>query len=96
MRRDRGYQGAPCKEYDATMKRGARGHPIGIRDKMRNLRICRKRAPCERPYAVIKRVFGSGHVLVRTVARVAVKMMFVCFSFNMYQLDALRRAEAFQ
>jgi hypothetical protein len=24
---------------------------------------------------------------------VAVKMMFTCFSFNMYQLDALRRVE---
>jgi IS5 family transposase len=94
MRRDRGYQGAPCKGYNATMKRGARGHPIGIRDKMRNLRICRKRAPGERPYAVIKRVFGSGHMLVTTVARVAVKMMFACFSFNLYQLHALKRVEA--
>lgn len=95
MRRDRGYQGAPCRGYNATMRRGARGHPIGIRDKLRNLRICRKRAPGERQYAVIKRVFGSSHVLVTTVARVAVKMMFACFSFNMYQLHALRRVEAF-
>ena len=27
------------------------------------------------------------------VIRVAVKMMFACFSFDLYQLDALRRAE---
>jgi IS5 family transposase len=30
--RDRGYQGAGCKGYNATMKRGARGHPVGIKD----------------------------------------------------------------
>jgi len=93
VRRDRGYQGAPCKGFDATMRRGARGHPIGIRDKMRNLRISRKRAPGERPFAVIKCVFGAGHVLVTTVGRVAVKMMFACFGFDLYQLHALRRAE---
>jgi len=47
-------------------------------------------APGERPFAVIKCVFGSGHVLV---ARVAVKMMFACFSFDLYQLHALRRVK---
>lgn len=41
---DRGYQGVKCKGYNATMKRGARGHPIGIRDKLRNLRISKKRS----------------------------------------------------
>ena len=41
--RDRGYQGANCKGYNATMKRGARNHPIGIWDKLRNLRISKKR-----------------------------------------------------
>ena len=30
--RDRGYQGAECKGYNVTMKRGPRNHPIGIRD----------------------------------------------------------------
>lgn len=40
--RDRGYQGAKCKGYSATMKRGSRGHPIGIRDKLRNFRISKK------------------------------------------------------
>lgn len=45
--RDSGYQGAKCKGYNATMKRGARGHPIGIRDKLRNLRISKKRSKGE-------------------------------------------------
>ncbi len=40
--RDRGYQGTECKGYNATMKRGTRNHPIGIRDKLRNERITRR------------------------------------------------------
>jgi len=89
--RDRGYSGAKSKGYDAAMKRGARGHPIGIRDKLRNKRISRKRAPVERPYAVIKNVFGSGHVRVTTVSRVGVKMMFASFCFNLFQLNTLKK-----
>lgn len=89
--RDRGYSGASCNGYNATMKKGARGHPIGIRDKIRNKRISRKRAPGERPYSVIKRVFKAGHTMVTTVARVNVKNMFSCFCFNLYQLDTLTK-----
>ncbi len=88
--RDRGYSGTETKGYNATMKKGARDHPIGIRDKMRNKRISRKRAPGERPYAVIKNVFKSGHVKVTTVGRVCVKMLFACFGFNLYQLRTLK------
>ena len=91
MYRDRGYQGAVAKGYSATMKRGARGHPLGIMDKLRNLRISKKRAPVERHYAVIKRVFNAGHVLVTTVPRVNVKMTFTAFGFNLYQLYTLRK-----
>jgi IS5 family transposase len=38
---------------------------------------------------VIKRMFGSGHVLVTTVKRVHVKMVFACFCFNLVQLGTL-------
>ena len=93
--RDRGYSGAKSRGYDAAMKKGARGHPIGIRDKLRNKRISRKRAPVERPYAVIKNVFGSGHVRVTTVPRVGVKMMFASFGFNLYQLCTLKKQGVF-
>ncbi|MEA2075413.1 MAG: IS5 family transposase [Euryarchaeota archaeon] len=89
--RDRGYHGAVAKGYSATMKRGARGHPLGIMDKLRNLRISKKRAPVERHYAVIKRVFKAGHVLVTTVSRVNVKMIFTAFCFDLYQLVTLRK-----
>ena len=93
--RDRGYSGAKSRGYDAAMKKGARGHPIGIHDKLRNKRISRKRAPVERPYAVIKNVFGSGHVRVTTVPRVGVKMIFTSFCFNLYQLRTLEKQGVF-
>ena len=87
--RDKGYQGVRPRGWDATMRRGARGHPLSIWDRLRNRRINRKRSPGERPFAVIKRVFGSGHVLVTTVRRVHVKMMFSCLCFNLVQLGTL-------
>ncbi|MEA1992890.1 MAG: IS5/IS1182 family transposase, partial [Euryarchaeota archaeon] len=42
-------------------------------------------------YAVIKKVFKTGHVLVTTLRRVQVKMTFVCLSFNLYQLLTLQK-----
>jgi len=92
--RDRGYQGAEAKGYAATMKRGARDHPLGFLDRLRNRRISKKRAPAERHYAVIKRVFHAMHVLVTTVSRVHVKMIFTAFGFNLYQLWTLNRLRA--
>jgi len=87
--RDKGYQGVKPRGWDATMRRGARGHPLSIWDRLRNARIGRMRAPGERPFAVIKRVFGSGHVLVTTVSRVRVKMVFACLGFDVVQLGRL-------
>lgn len=87
--RDKGYFGVEPRGYDATMKRATRGHPLNIRDKLRNRRINRKRSPGERPFAVIKRVFNAGHMLVTTVKRVHVKMVFACLCFNLVQLGSL-------
>jgi IS5 family transposase len=86
---DKAYFGVEIRGYSAAMRRGTRGHPLGIRDRLRNRRINRKRAPGERPFAVIKRVFNAGHVLVTTVPRVRVKMVFACLCFNLMQLGAL-------
>jgi IS5 family transposase len=87
--RDKGYFGVKPRGYDATMRRAMRGHPLSIWDRLRNKRISRKRAPGERPFAVIKRVFGLGHVLVTSLERVHVKMVFSCFCFNLVQLGRL-------
>ena len=73
------------------MKRVARGHPIDISEKLWNKRISRKRAPLERPFTVIQNVFEPGHVLVMTVARVGVKMLFTSFGFDLYQLRTLNQ-----
>lgn len=89
--RDKGYFGAPCKGFDATMKRSVRGHPIGIKDVMRNNRISKKRSPGERQYAVIKNIFKSGHTKVTTVGRVAVKMTFASIGYNVFQLLTLKK-----
>ncbi len=86
---DKAYFGVEIRGFSAAMRRGVRGRPLDIWDRLRNRRINRKRAPGERPFAVIKRVFGSGHVLVTTVKRVHVKMVFACFCFNLVQLGTL-------
>jgi IS5 family transposase len=70
---DKGYHGAKTKGYDASMKRAARGHTLSIFDELRNKRISSKRSPVERCFSVMKIVFKSGHVMVTTVERAAVK-----------------------
>jgi IS5 family transposase len=89
--RDRGYFGVPAKGFDATMQRGTRAGPIDVFDRLRNLRISRRRAPIERVFAMLKRIFRAGHVLVTTVPRVKVKNLFSCLCFNLMQMLALRR-----
>jgi IS5 family transposase len=89
--RDRGYFGVAAKGYDATMQRGTRAGPISVFERLRNLRISRRRAPIERVFAVLKRAFRAGHVMVTTVPRVKVKMMFSCICFNLMQVLTLRR-----
>jgi len=91
--RDRGYFGAPCKGYNATMDRSVRGHPITKKQKNRNKRISSKRAPGERPYAVIKNIFKSGHQLVTTTLRTHTKNIFSCFSYNLLQLNTLQKKQ---
>jgi IS5 family transposase len=43
----------------------------------------------ERVFAVIKRVFHGGRVLVTSLPRVRVKLVFSCFCFNLLQLGSL-------
>ena len=87
--RDKGYFGVRPRGFDATMRRASRGHPLSIWDRMRNARISRRRAPVERVFAVLKRVFGGGHVLVTTVARVRVRLVFCLMCFNLVRLRGL-------
>ncbi len=77
------------KGYDATMRHGTRAGPIDVWERMQNARISRKRAPIERAFAVRKRVFKAGHMLVTTLSRVRVKMLFSCLCFNLMQAMAI-------
>ena len=85
--RDKGYFGVkPAASMDKTMHRAVRGHPLSIKEKRRNRAISRTRALVERPYAVIKRYFRAGHVLVTTVARAHLMNVMSCFNYNLIQL----------
>jgi len=93
--RDKGYFGVKPKGDDFTMKRATVGHPLNDIDKLRNSLISKLRSPGERPYSVIKRLFRAGHVLVTTVQRVHVKMVFTVMAFDLCQLCTLKKAKAF-
>jgi IS5 family transposase len=90
--RDKGYFGASARGKSVTMWRATRGHPLSSWDRRRNLQISKLRAPGERPFAVIKTVFKAAHVLVTTVKRVHVKMIFTAIAYNLFQLKTLHKA----
>jgi IS5 family transposase len=60
------------KGHDATLQKKPKGGELSIREKMRNKRISSKRAPVERPYAVIKTVFKSGHTRLTTTQETSI------------------------
>jgi transposase, IS5 family len=93
--RDKGYFGTTvCRGVDdKTMKRASRNHNLNGGELMRNKAISRIRAPGERPFAVVKRVFRGGRTLVKTLPRVAIKEMFKFFAYDLYQLVTLKKRE---
>ncbi|QXO94258.1 IS5 family transposase [Methanospirillum purgamenti] len=91
--RDKGYFGVkPNASMDKTMHRATRDHPLSCKEKRRNKAISRIRSLGELPYAVMKRIFKGGHVLVTTIERVHVKNIFSCFSYNLYRLKSVQKA----
>ena len=90
--RDKGYFGVkPIASMDKTMHRAVREHPVSTREKRRNRAIRRVRSRVERTYAVIKRQFNAGNVLVTTVARANLHNLFACFDYNLAQLRTIHR-----
>jgi transposase, IS5 family len=83
---DKGYFGAKTKGYDASMKKATKGHPLSILDHLRNKRISSKRSPVERCFSVMKIVFRAGHVMVTTVERAAIKIIFNAIDYNLFNL----------
>ena len=92
--RDKGYFGKKLHAKgveDKTMKRGTRAGKLNGGEQRYNKAISRIRAPGERPFGVIKRVFNGGRTFVKTLGRVSIKEMFKCFAYNLYQLVSLQR-----
>jgi transposase, IS5 family len=92
--RDKGYFGkklAAKNVKDMTMKRGTRKGKLNGGEQKRNKAISRIRAPGERPFSVIKRVFNGGRTLVKNLARVRIKETFKCIAYNLYQLVTLQK-----
>jgi IS5 family transposase len=92
--RDKGYFGkhlTATSVTDKTMKRAVRGRRLNGGEQRRNKAIGRIRAPGERPFSVIKRVFHGDRTMVKTLGRVRVKETFKCFGYDLYQLVTLER-----
>lgn len=92
--RDKGYFGKKLKAgnvEDKTMQRNTRGSKLNGGQQKRNKMISRIRAPGERPFGVMKRVFKGGRTFVKTLERVRIKEVFKCFAFDLYQLVTLEK-----
>jgi transposase, IS5 family len=86
--RDRGYTGMETKaKGNGSMKRGN----LTPHERLRNKRISKKRAPGERPFSVVKRVFHGERTQVKTLGRVRVKETFKYFAYDLYQLVTIER-----
>ncbi len=83
--RDRGYTNGGGRGLCITMIRAQAGKPLTEKQKELNRFLSKVRAPVEHPYAVIKRIFRGGRVLVTTIVRVKVKMTFVCTCYNLFR-----------
>lgn len=89
--RDRGYSNGGGGNMCITMIRASPGVPLTEKQKELNSFLSKVRAPVEHPYAVMKRIFHAGRVLVTTVVRVKVKMTFVCTCYNLFRAHTLSR-----
>ena len=92
--RDKGYFGRKIKApgvLDYTMDRASRNKPLTDEQLKRNREISTVRAPGERPFSVVKRVFNGAHTFIKSLRRVRIKEMFKCFAYNLYQLVTLRK-----
>ena len=61
------------------MKRAVKELLLEIRDILRNKRFSSKKVTCERVYAVTKKIFKAGKVLVTTIQRVNLRMLCTLF-----------------
>jgi transposase, IS5 family len=89
--RDRGYSGRQLKYARVEDKTMIRKDKNKEWVKATNKAISRVRCQGERPFAVIKNVFNGTSTKVKKLSRVAVKEMFKCFAYNLYNLVTVKR-----
>jgi IS5 family transposase len=76
--RDKGYFGVQPRGWDASMRRGVRGHPLGLRDRLRNNRIGSKRRPVERVFLLEKTGVNRNPLIFFSVIKNARSWRIVC------------------
>lgn len=94
--RDKGYFGKNIgvkNIKDMTMDRGTRAGKLNGGKQKRNKMISKIRAPGERPFAVIKKIFNGTRTYVKTIERVRIKEVFKCVAYNLYQLVTLTKKQ---
>ncbi|HPJ30265.1 MAG TPA: transposase [Methanothrix sp.] len=93
--RDKGYFGVQAKGEDFTMKRRTTERPLDELENERNRLISKLRSPGERPFAVIKRVFGAGRVLVTTMKRVHGKMIVAAIAYKSVSVIHTKKCDSY-
>ena len=87
--RDRGYSGKTKAKGNGTMKRASKNKKLSPKEWLRNKRIMKKKAPGERPFAVMRNVMNGGKTLLTELHRVFVQQVMCCFTFNLFQMRRL-------
>jgi len=88
--KDRGYFKRKYRQYNGSMTRSVRDHPLIIWEKLRNKRISRKRAPVERFYSLLDRI-NNNHTKLTTTERNLVQVTILAMIFNIEQLINLQK-----
>lgn len=87
--RDRGYSQKTKAKGNATMKRASKNKKLSPKEWLRNKRIMKKKAPGERPFAVMQNVMNGGKTLLTELHRVFVQQVMCCFTYNLIQMRRL-------
>ncbi|HLC62788.1 MAG TPA: IS5 family transposase [Candidatus Nanoarchaeia archaeon] len=87
--RDRGYSGKTKAKGNATMKKASKNKKLSPKEWLRNKRIMRKKAPGERPFAVMHNVMNGGKTLLTELYRVFAQQVMCCFTYNLIQMRRL-------
>lgn len=87
--RDKGYPVKTRAKGNASMKKAPKGKKLSPKDWLRNKRIAKKKAPGERPFAVMHKVMKGGKTLLTELHRVFVQQVMCCFTYNLIQMRRL-------